>query len=254
MNGEQVFYRRERLKGWRGPAKVIGQEGKIVLLRHATAYYRCHPCQLMKMKMATERTPTAEMRKSTIKSPAIVNRAAANYDDDDDDEDQHTRNGVAYDSRTEDNVNGVEDAGCIEGNGNEVEDASRREDKVNEVEDDDHFDSVNPDRGENVTDSFSDNDSHQLREEEATDGDQIPAEADGTEKLERPIPKMHIEYLCKDGSAGKATVLSRQPKKQSKWNNWLNVQPEGLRGPIGINWNDVVYWKELPQPYETVFH
>ena len=48
-NGEKVFYKRVGFKGWRGPATVIGEEGKIVLVRHGTAYYRCHPCHLMKV-------------------------------------------------------------------------------------------------------------------------------------------------------------------------------------------------------------
>ena len=48
-NGEKVFYKHVGFKGWRGPVTVIGEEGKIVLVRHGTAYYRCHPCHLMKV-------------------------------------------------------------------------------------------------------------------------------------------------------------------------------------------------------------
>ena len=48
-NGEKVFYKRKSYKGWKGPATVIGEEGKIVLVRHGSAYYRCHPCHLMKV-------------------------------------------------------------------------------------------------------------------------------------------------------------------------------------------------------------
>ena len=48
-NGEKVFYKRKGYKGWKGPATVIGEEGKIVLIRHGSAYYRCHPCHLMKV-------------------------------------------------------------------------------------------------------------------------------------------------------------------------------------------------------------
>ena len=48
-NGEKVLYKRRNYKGWKGPATVIGEEGKIVLIRHGNAYYRCHPCHLMKV-------------------------------------------------------------------------------------------------------------------------------------------------------------------------------------------------------------
>jgi hypothetical protein len=85
VNGELVFYKRLRMKGWRGPAKVIGQEGKIVLLRHGTAYYRCHPCQMMKVLTTTEnpvQKKTAEMTRPIQKQLSIVNRAALDIDDD----------------------------------------------------------------------------------------------------------------------------------------------------------------------------
>ena len=48
--GEKVFYKRRNLKGWRGPAVATGLDDKIILVRHGSAYYRCHPCHLMKVK------------------------------------------------------------------------------------------------------------------------------------------------------------------------------------------------------------
>ena len=51
VNGEKVYYRRKNFKGWKGPAAVLGQEGQFVLIRHGGAFYRVHPCQLMKKKM-----------------------------------------------------------------------------------------------------------------------------------------------------------------------------------------------------------
>ena len=62
------------MKGWKGPAKVIGQEGKIVLIRHGTAYYRCHPCQLMKADPES-------------KKKEAVNRAASNIQEYDEETD-----------------------------------------------------------------------------------------------------------------------------------------------------------------------
>ena len=55
VNGEKVFYKRKNFKGWKGPAMVIGQEGKIVLVRHGTAYYRCHLWHLMKVLPAAKK-------------------------------------------------------------------------------------------------------------------------------------------------------------------------------------------------------
>ena len=76
-NGEQVYYRRGQKKEWKGPAKVIGQEGKIVLVRHGVAYYRCHPCQLRKCieSEASAQPKTAEMKAGKNVDSAIVYRA-----------------------------------------------------------------------------------------------------------------------------------------------------------------------------------
>jgi transposase InsO family protein len=50
-NHDKVYYRRKNFKGWKGPGVVLGQDGQFVLIRHGGAYYRIHPCQLMKVKM-----------------------------------------------------------------------------------------------------------------------------------------------------------------------------------------------------------
>ena len=44
-----MFFNRNGYKGWKGPATVIGDKGKIILIQHGSAYYRCHPCHLMKV-------------------------------------------------------------------------------------------------------------------------------------------------------------------------------------------------------------
>ena len=49
INGDRVYYRRKDYKGWKGPAVVMGADGQFVLIRHGGAYYRVHPCQLMKI-------------------------------------------------------------------------------------------------------------------------------------------------------------------------------------------------------------
>ena len=48
LNGDQVFYRRRNDKQWQGPATVIGQENKQILVKHGSVYYRCHACNLIR--------------------------------------------------------------------------------------------------------------------------------------------------------------------------------------------------------------
>ena len=47
--GEKVYFKRRKTKGCSGPAKVLGKESNFVLIRHGSAFYRCHPCQLLRV-------------------------------------------------------------------------------------------------------------------------------------------------------------------------------------------------------------
>ena len=45
-NGDSVYFKRAKEKKWRGPAKVLGQDGQQVLLKYGSYYTRSHPCRL----------------------------------------------------------------------------------------------------------------------------------------------------------------------------------------------------------------
>lgn len=47
--GESVYYKRDDSHKWKGPGKVIGQDGKVVFVRHGNIYVRVHPCRLVKV-------------------------------------------------------------------------------------------------------------------------------------------------------------------------------------------------------------
>ena len=53
-DGDKVFYQRKNFKGWKGPGVVLGQDGQFVLIKRGGAYYRVHPCQLMKEKVTSQ--------------------------------------------------------------------------------------------------------------------------------------------------------------------------------------------------------
>ena len=65
-SGQKVYYRRANVKGWRGPATVLGSEGKFVLVRHGGAFYRVHPCQLMKTEKEKEKLEYKEKATTII--------------------------------------------------------------------------------------------------------------------------------------------------------------------------------------------
>ena len=72
------------------------------------------------------------------------------------------------------------------------------------------------------------------------------------ENSTRPASNQHIQFTLKDGATGKATVLSKQPKRIGKWGDWLNVQLDGNSEPSSINWKNVTDWKQLPAPEKVV--
>ena len=43
---EEVYYKREDSQKWKGPAKVLGQDGPVISLRHGTCYIKAHVCRV----------------------------------------------------------------------------------------------------------------------------------------------------------------------------------------------------------------
>ena len=44
LTGDSVYYKRANERRWRGPGKVLGQDGQQVLIKHGSTYVCCHPC------------------------------------------------------------------------------------------------------------------------------------------------------------------------------------------------------------------
>ena len=47
FTGDQLFYKRNDSKCWKGPGKVLGHDGQQVLIKHGGIYVRVHPCREM---------------------------------------------------------------------------------------------------------------------------------------------------------------------------------------------------------------
>ena len=46
--GDRVFYKRENAGGWKGPAKVVLQDGKVIFVRHGSSLVRVSPNRIVK--------------------------------------------------------------------------------------------------------------------------------------------------------------------------------------------------------------
>ena len=45
--GDIVYYRRQQSRNWKGPARVIGKDGKVIFLRHGSAVVRAHETDVL---------------------------------------------------------------------------------------------------------------------------------------------------------------------------------------------------------------
>lgn len=48
QHGDKVYYKRDDDNKWKGPGTVLGQDGKVVFVRHGSIYVRVHPCRLIR--------------------------------------------------------------------------------------------------------------------------------------------------------------------------------------------------------------
>ena len=96
QNGDKVFYKRRAVKGWKGPATVLGKQRNLVLTRHGSAFCRCHPCHLM--KATQQKSPTTPDVKPVNKDNRCVpgkvhkEKEYSSSDDTEDDSDKEEEN------------------------------------------------------------------------------------------------------------------------------------------------------------------
>ena len=70
---------------------------------------------------------------------------------------------------------------------------------------------------------------------------------------ERPKPKSYVSIKMYNQNWFDASVLSYQPKKNSAYNYWLNIQMSGEDSPKSINWTHVEEWKHKEAPITAVY-
>ena len=82
-NGDSVYFKRAKEKKWRGPAKVLGQDGQQVLLKYGGYYTRSHPCRL---KLVDRNATTSRLCDTNLPSvnPSDSNSLLSDSSDDDD--------------------------------------------------------------------------------------------------------------------------------------------------------------------------
>ena len=197
-NGDKVYYKRNKVKGWKGPGVVLGQDGKLVLVRHGGAYYRVHPCQLLHVELSegqTSKLATAAnrtMSKNPLLGKGTKIAAAAQYwsDSDDSDEEQNNENIEDHDldeTDDEDEVNGDDD---------DHDDLDDPDNSDSDSDHDDHGDNNldhvhedlegqdNPDDQDDSADQNENQDEHNLDNESCSSLDELNGNSSGSDESE----------------------------------------------------------------------
>lgn len=94
VTGDCVYYRRQNYNGWRGPAKVLGKEGQYVLIRHGGAFFRMHPCHLMKVDKELQNPRNEENTNSSNEMNEVL---------EEEDEGQYNNNSISNRKEVKDN-------------------------------------------------------------------------------------------------------------------------------------------------------
>ena len=66
--GEKVFYKRNGNNKWKGPGKIVGQDGKIVFVRHGNIYVRVSTNRLVKFGKEFEQEEQIPVQPKSDKS------------------------------------------------------------------------------------------------------------------------------------------------------------------------------------------
>ena len=208
-NGDQVLYRRRNNQQWQGPATVIGQENKQILVKHGGVYYRCHSCNLIKNDNKKFKNDESELPKNV-----------------DTQDDNFVNNSVN---------NSV--------NNHVKEIFVDEEDDISDISNENMRDSrvIFDDTGECDQISIDGNVS-KLK------GSSIPfCEVDNIVTQQKPIlpsTNKRIAYLPNNDSNWKhATVLGRAGKATGKNKYFLNILNDGDESGKCVDWRNVDDWK-----------
>ena len=88
--GDKVYYKREDESKWTGPAKVLGQDGPVVFIRHGSRYVKAHVCRVQPTEINAVNGEETEPQQPTSNSEIsrrtkdIVNDTDDEVDDEDD--------------------------------------------------------------------------------------------------------------------------------------------------------------------------
>ena len=212
VNGDQVFYRRSNDRKWQGPATVIGQENKQILVKHGGVYYRCHSCNLMRNDGKAFNNDNLGLPKDDCCGTKL-------------DLDQTNNNGISNQVRQ---IYFDDEEDCdLEKTNDEVEkdsDINSACANIGSIDDPDQIEAG-------------------LSEGKTSSPDFLVTRQQASVL---PKAKTRIAYLEDENSEWKhATVLGRAGKVTGKNKFFMNIQDDGEVSGRCVDWRNIDDWKEV---------
>ena len=215
-NGDEVYYRRNNVKGWRGPGIVIGRDNNLVIVRHGGVFYRVPVCDILVKPVRSENKCKSEgelVNGNQLESEVVSQSGGLLDSDDVSDSGDYVANEVveAYDSDGESNGdNGV----------------------VNQEVGNGDIDVVNQEEVGNL------------------DGPRIRA---GNNVNRYPQVNSTVKFQPVNSNTWMtATILSKGGKATGRNKDYLNVKVVGEDDPRGIHWDSHVQEWETVDAVENV--
>lgn len=105
--GSYVYYKREGEDRWRGPARVIGKDGKVNILRHGGQIVRAHICRVRGVEFPSKIDVN---RVNEYEKNETVNRLQQSKDDESEDDDEESANVKDSEREVTTEVNNVDES------------------------------------------------------------------------------------------------------------------------------------------------
>ena len=229
------FYRRSNDKQWQGPATVIGQENKQILVKHGGVYYRCHSCNLVKKN--------GKIFNNDVEN----NKIDAKVDIQDYEKDPPLRR--IYIDDEDDKCDGqtskVHELNTSINNSNNSSITPSKAPSVNGPNNSlvpSHDTSASDNDDKNHETSETDVNAEHVNENKNT------KDVIHQQKSLLPTSKTRIAYIQNNNPCWKnATVLGRAGKVTGKNKYCLNILDDGDESGKCIDWRNVDDWKEIEE-------
>ena len=216
QNGELVYYKRDDSKEWKGPGSVIGQDGKVVIIRHGSSIIRAHSSKVV------EKNVNKEWNDGKSDLLDFIRKFFGNHEDRSKDVKLSSEKTLNQNS----NAGRKTDAIAV------VSDKLEVAPQIGDIQ-------AFPEEKDVLQQDFSSSIGNPGQNEIGNCGAGV--------RLKTEVPKVgqRISYLENDNIWNTATVVSRAGKATGKYSKWINIHPDNGEIKAVDFGNDVQEWKYI---------